>query len=143
MCRNCSFIFYLDPKVVVGTVFTIDNRVALLRRGIEPAIDRWVFPGGYVDRGESVQDAAVRETREESHLDVKVRSLLGVYSYPGTDNVIVVYTAEVIGGHLKAGDECVEAQTFDVSEIPWDELAFPSTKEALQDYVRLYLGAKT
>ena len=143
VCRDCSFIFYLDPKVVAGTVFTIDNRVALLRRGIEPAINRWVFPGGYVDRGESVQIAAVRETKEESHLDVKICSLLGVYSYADSANVIVVYTAEVVGGELKAGDESVEARTFDILEIPWDELAFPSTQEALQDYLRLYFGAKT
>lgn len=143
VCRDCSFIFYLDPKVVACALFSIDDRVALLRRGIEPAIHRWVFPGGYVDRGESVPEAAVRETREESHVNVKVSSLLGVYSYPGSPDVVVVYTAEVIGGEFKAGDESVEARTFGASEIPWQELAFPSTKEALQDYLRLYLGAKT
>jgi len=143
VCRDCSFIFYLDPKIAAGTLFTIDDRVALLRRGIEPAINRWVFPGGYVDRGESVLEAAVRETKEESYLDVKVNSLLGVYSYSGSPTVIVVYVAEVTGGELRAGDESVEAQTFSPSEIPWSELAFPSTREALQDYVRLYLGVKS
>jgi ADP-ribose pyrophosphatase YjhB (NUDIX family) len=142
VCGECSFIFYLDPKIAAGTLFTIDDRVALLRRGIEPAMNRWVFPGGYVDRGESVPEAAVRETKEESHLDVKVNSLLGVYSYPGSPTVIVVYAAEIIAGRLKAGDESVEAQTFSPSEIPWNELAFPSTREALRDYVRLYLGGK-
>lgn len=140
VCGACSFIFYLDPKIAAGTLFTIDNRVALLRRAIDPAMNRWVFPGGYVDRGESVPEAAIRETKEESHLDVKVNSLLGVYSYSGSPNVIVVYAAEVIAGELKAGDESVEAQTFAPAEIPWDDLAFPSTREALRDYVRLYFG---
>ncbi len=103
---------------------------------------RWVFPGGYVDRGESVRDAAIRETEEESKLNVKLRSLLGVYSYPRSPNVIVVYAAEVVGGELKAGDESVEAKTFAPSQIPWEELAFQSTKDALKDFLRLYLKEK-
>lgn len=143
VCRECSFIFYLDPKVVAGTIFTIERGVVLLRRGVEPALGKWVFPGGYVDRGESVRDAAIRETKEESHLDVKLGSLLNVYSYPRSPNVIVVYAAEVVRGELKAGDESVEAGTFDAEHIPWDELAFPSTKDALKDYIRLYLNSKT
>jgi len=142
VCERCSFIFYLDPKVIAGTVFTIDKKVVLLKRGIEPAMGKWVFPGGYVDRGESVEDAAIRETKEESHLDVKLGSLLGVYSYPRSPNVVVVYTAEVIGGELKAGDEAVEARAFGVPEIPWGELAFVSTKDALRDYLRFLTNAR-
>ena len=138
VCEKCSFIFYQDPKVVAGTICTLDGGVVLLRRGIEPAMGKWVFPGGYVDRGESTMEAAVRETREESHLEVVTRSLLGVYSYPKSPNVIIVYVAEVVGGTLTAGDESTEAGTFPASRIPWDELAFPSTVEALQDFGRLY-----
>ena len=139
VCRSCAFIFYLDPKVVAGTLFTIDKSVVLLRRGVEPAMGKWVFPGGYVDRGESVAEAAIRETKEESQLEVKLNSLLGVYSYPGSPNVIVVYTAEVTGGELAAGDESLEAGRFAPEEIPWEELGFPSTRDALNDYIRLYL----
>lgn len=139
VCRGCEFIFYLDPKVVAGTLFTIGGKIALLRRGVEPSLGKWVFPGGYVDRGESVADAAVRETREESCLDVRLRATLGVYSYTGSPNVIVVYAAEVTGGVLTAGDESVEAKTFPVGEIPWAELGFDSTRDALEDYIRLYL----
>jgi 8-oxo-dGTP diphosphatase len=143
VCQSCSFIFYLDPKVVAGTLFTIDGRVVLLRRGVEPSLGKWVFPGGFVDRGESVTDAAIRETKEESCLDVRLDSIVGVYSYAGSPNVIVVYAAEVIGGKLDAGDESTEAATFDTRDIPWDDLGFHSTREALKDYIRLYLRAKT
>lgn len=142
VCQKCSFVFYLDPKVVAGTVFTIDGRVVLLRRGIEPAMGKWVFPGGYVDLGESVADAAVREAKEESDLDVRLCSLLGVYSYPRARDVIVVYSAEVVSGELKPQDECVEAMPFSVPDIPWEELAFPSTKEALADYIKQYPDLK-
>jgi len=138
VCQKCSFVFYLDPKVVVGTLFTIEDRVVLLRRGIEPAMGRWVFPGGYVDRGERVGDAAIREAKEESLLDVGLRALLGVYSYPRSPNVIVVYAAEVVGGELGPGDESLEAKAFSVADIPWDGLAFTSTREALIDYIKLY-----
>jgi len=138
VCQKCSFVFYLDPKVVVGTLFTIEDRVVLLRRGIEPAMGKWVFPGGYVDRGERVGDAAIREAKEESLLDVGLRALLGVYSYPRSPNVIVVYAAEVVGGELGPGDESLEAKAFSVADIPWDGLAFTSTREALIDYIKLY-----
>jgi ADP-ribose pyrophosphatase YjhB (NUDIX family) len=139
-CGQCSFIFYLDPKVVAGTIFTIENRVALLRRGVEPGLGLWVFPGGYVDRGESVADAAIRETKEESNVDVALRSLLNVYSYAGTTSIVLVYAAEVVGGELRACDESTEARTFAPSEIPWEELAFPSTQQALRDYLKVYLS---
>jgi 8-oxo-dGTP diphosphatase len=138
VCQACSFIFYQDPKVVAGTVFTLDGGIVLLKRGVEPAMGKWVFPSGYVDRGESVQDAAIRETKEESNLNVKLGSLLNVYSYRRSPNVIVVYTAEVIDGALTAADESVEAQTFRPAEIPWNDLAFESTKDALHDYIKLY-----
>ena len=142
VCKGCAYIFYLDPKIVAGALFTIDNRIVLLRRGVEPALGKWVFPGGYVDRGESVAEAAARETKEESDLDVAVGPLLGVYSYRDSPVVIVVYAAEVVGGELAPRDESLDARTFTAGEIPWEELAFQSTKDALKDYVRLYLGVK-
>jgi 8-oxo-dGTP diphosphatase len=142
VCQNCSFIFYQDPKVVAGTIFTLRGGIVLLKRGVEPAMGKWVFPGGYVDRGESVDDAAIRETKEECQLDVKLSSLLNVYSYPGSPNIIVVYAAEVVGGELTAADESVEAGPFLPSEIPWEDLAFASTKDALNDYIKLYLKRK-
>src|SRR5499425_2216371 len=136
VCLNCSFIFYQDPKVVAGTIFTLNGGIVLLKRGVEPAMGKWVFPSGYVDRGESVQDAAIRETKEESQVDVKLGPLLNVYSYPRSPNVIVVYTAEIIGGEPVAADESVEAGSFPPAKIPWDELAFDSTRDALKDYIR-------
>ena len=141
VCRACSFIFYQDPKVVAGTIFTLNGGVVLLRRGVEPAMGKWVFPGGYVDRGESVQEAAVRETLEESRLRVELDGLIDVYSYSKSPNVIIVYRAHIMGGELAAGDESIEAATFVAGQIPWPDLAFDSTRAALKDYVKLYLKA--
>lgn len=138
ICAACSFIFYQDPKVVAGTIFTVDGDIVLLKRGIEPAMGKWVFPGGYVDRGESVREAAVRETREEARVEVALDGLLNVYSYSRSPNIIIVYTARVVGGALAAGEESLAAATFTPRDIPWKELAFDSTRDALRDYLRLY-----
>ncbi len=135
VCTGCGFIFYIDPKVAVGTIISTDEGIVLVKRAIEPAYGKWVFPGGLVDRGERVEDAAIRETREEACLDVRLTGLLNVYSYTEYPVIIIVYTAEVIGGRLEAGDETLEARWYQSTAIPWTELAFPSTTEALRDFL--------
>jgi ADP-ribose pyrophosphatase YjhB (NUDIX family) len=138
ICQTCGFVFYLDPKLAVGTVIGDDhNRIVLVRRAIDPGYGKWVFPGGYVDRGEEVQRAAVREAREEAGLDVRLDRLINIYSYTGRTPVIVVYAATMIGGALCCDDEGLEARFFEPHEIPWDELAFRSTHEALREFLGL------
>jgi 8-oxo-dGTP pyrophosphatase MutT (NUDIX family) len=68
VCDACGFVFFQDPKVAVGTIVPIEGKILLIRRAIEPAYGKWVFPGGFVDRGERTEEAAIRETREESNL---------------------------------------------------------------------------
>jgi len=134
-CAGCGFIFFLDPKLTAGTICPLDGGIVLVRRAIEPAYGKWVFPGGYVDRGEAVAAAAIRETLEEVCLEVAIRDLVNVYSYPGNPVVVVVYAAQVLGGRLRGGDEALEARVFPPAALPWGELAFPSTGEALRDYL--------
>jgi ADP-ribose pyrophosphatase YjhB (NUDIX family) len=90
-----------------------------------------------VDLGESVQEAAVRETREETLLQVRVDSLLNVYSYANAGIVVVVYCSTVVGGTAGRTPESQEVRAFRLGDIPWETLAFPSTREALADYVKL------
>jgi ADP-ribose pyrophosphatase YjhB (NUDIX family) len=136
VCDACGFVFYLDPKVAVGTIIrTDDERLVLVRRAIDPGYGLWVFPGGYVDRGEEITSAAVREAREESGLDVRLDGLVNIYSYDGRPLIIIVYAATAIGGDLCADEECLEARLFRPDDIPWNELAFISTRQALADYL--------
>ena len=136
VCSACGFIFYLDPKVAVGTIITAgDAGLVLVRRAIDPGYGLWVFPGGFVDRGEDLASAALREAREECGLDVRLDRLVNIYSYADTAVIIVVYAATMMGGVLCNDDECLEARLFDPDDIPWDELAFRSTREALHDYL--------
>jgi ADP-ribose pyrophosphatase YjhB (NUDIX family) len=132
----CGFVFYLDPKVAVGTVISgPDGRIVLVKRAIEPGYGKWVFPGGYVDRGEEVRMAAIREAREEAGLDIRIERLIGIYSYAGRTPIIIVYAATVLGGELAVDEEGLEALWFEPSAIPWDDLAFLSTSEALRDFL--------
>jgi 8-oxo-dGTP diphosphatase len=137
VCARCGFVFYLDPKIAVGTIIqSRSGRIVLVRRAIEPGYGKWVFPGGYVDRGEPLTSAAVREAREECGLDVRLDALVNIYSYPGRAPVIVVYAATALGGSLCVDDECLEAMEVEPDAIPWDDLAFRSTHEGLRDFLR-------
>jgi ADP-ribose pyrophosphatase YjhB (NUDIX family) len=136
VCVRCGFVFYLDPKVAVGTIIRDDReRIVLVRRAIEPGYGKWVFPGGYVDRGEEVQAAAIREAREETGLDVRIDGLLNIYSYAGRAPIIIVYAATMIGGCLACDEESLEAGFFEAESIPWETLAFRSTQEALREFL--------
>ena len=136
LCSLCGYIFYLDPKLAVGTIIkATDGRIVFVRRGIEPGYGKWVFPGGYVDRGEAIVGAAQREALEESGLQVRIDGLINIYSYRGRTPIIVVYAATATGGELCTDDESLEIRLFEVSAIPWEELAFRSTQDALHDYL--------
>jgi 8-oxo-dGTP diphosphatase len=136
VCTNCAFVFYLDPKVAVGTIIrSASDRIVLVRRAIEPGYGKWVFPGGYVDRGEPLTVAALREAREECGLEIRLDGLVNIYSYPGRAPVIVVYAATAIGGTMAVDEECLETAEFDKASLPWEHLAFRSTEEGLRDYL--------
>jgi len=136
VCSECSFVFYLDPKLVACAIVEKNGSIVLLKRDIEPEKGKWVMPGGYVDRGEVVKDAIHRETEEECGIEIRLNNLLGVYSYPGQLEVVIVYMAEYLSGNLTVGDETQAVKLFNPKEIPWQDLAFESTRDALRDYCK-------
>ena len=137
VCTDCGFVFYLDPKLAVGTIIGDEaGRVLLIQRAIEPGYGKWVFPGGFVERGEEVTEAARREAREESGFEVRLDRLVGVYSYTGRVPVVLVYAAMPTSGTLDWRDEGLDGRFVDPADIPWPDLAFLSTAEALRDYLK-------
>lgn len=138
VCVACGRVTWLDPRLAAATVCALDGNIVLIRRENEPERGKWALPGGFVDRGEPVAEAAVRETREETGLRVALLGILDVYSYPGDDVAVAVYAGDVLGGELVAGDEALEAKAFAPEALPWEALAFRSSREALRDYLRRY-----
>jgi ADP-ribose pyrophosphatase YjhB (NUDIX family) len=118
----------------------MNGGIVLVKRDIEPRKGRWVTPGGYVDRGEEVKDAAIRETSEECGILTRVKDLLGVYSYTGRLVVVITFISEYISGDLIAGDEVQDVKLCSASEIPWGDMAFQSTTASLEDYYHLIKG---
>jgi ADP-ribose pyrophosphatase YjhB (NUDIX family) len=139
VCGRCHFIYYLDPKVAAATVTLVENRIVLLKRAISPGYGKWVIPGGFVDRGETVEEAAIRETQEEANLQVRIVSLLNVYSYPGSTVIVIAYLAEAEGGVPAACDESLAVELYPYEALPWEDLAFPSTRDALTDYGKRFV----
>jgi ADP-ribose pyrophosphatase YjhB (NUDIX family) len=140
VCAVCQYIHYINPKIVAATVPVLDGRVALLRRGIEPRKGTWTYPAGFMEFGESVEEAAIRETKEETNLDVELAGLLGVYSRPEIGMVNIVFLARVTGGEPALSRECAEFRLVTPEEIPWGELAFNTTEWVLRDWVQRVTG---
>jgi ADP-ribose pyrophosphatase YjhB (NUDIX family) len=137
VCEACGHILYLNPKIVGGTLPIEDGKVWLLRRGIEPRLGFWTHPAGYQEIDESTEEAARRETIEEIGLNVAITRLLGVYSRPGGHVVNIVYLARPTDDASRPTltEEATEIGLFGPDEIPWHDLAFPSTASALQDWL--------
>ncbi len=133
---ECGFVLFADPKVVAVVLLEKDGRLLLGRRNIEPAKGLWTFVGGYVDQGERVEEAALREVKEETNLDVELGELLGVYSQTGVAQILIVYLADI-----KAGSAGMQPQVEEVSELAFfppdglPELAFPGDGQIMRDWL--------
>jgi ADP-ribose pyrophosphatase YjhB (NUDIX family) len=135
-CPSCGFVHYLDPKVAVAVVLGDAHGVLLGRRCIDPGKGRWSFPAGYVNRGEALEEAAVREVLEEFQVTIRLTGLVGVYSERGEPVVLVVYAGEIEAGQpLPDGREVGEVRRFPLDALP-DDLAFPHDRQVLIDWKR-------
>jgi ADP-ribose pyrophosphatase YjhB (NUDIX family) len=135
LCVGCGRVQYRNPIVVGAVVLEREGQVLLLRRARAPQSGTWVFPGGFVELGETVAAAAARECIEETGIEPHIGRLLGVYDRPGPGIVIVVFRATVASGIARPGVEASEVRWFSPEGIPWTDLAFDTTDAALRDWV--------
>jgi len=133
-CPTCGYGAYYNPKPVACAIPRDgEGRFWLLRRPMgPPGGGLWTFPGGFVDLGESVEDAAHRETMEEMGIEIGLGALVGVYSRENDRVVLVVFEAAALGPP-RVSPEATEVRAFAPEEVPWEELAFWSTEQALRD----------
>ena len=131
-CGACGEVVFFDPKLAVVVIASQDSRILMVKRDIDPMMGRWSFPSGYVDRGEIVEEAAVREVREETNVEVSLDALLGVYSRGGAPVVLVAYAASIVGGCPQAGDEAQAVKLFAADDLP--PLPFPDDAAIIADW---------
>ncbi len=134
VCDHCGFVDYRNPKIVVGSVVTHEGRYLLCRRAIEPRYGFWTVPAGYLELGETPEEGARREAREEATADLSIAGLMAVYTVRHLSQVQLIFRAELVGGQFAPGEESLECALFAFGEIPWDELAFPTVRWMLEHH---------
>jgi ADP-ribose pyrophosphatase YjhB (NUDIX family) len=134
VCPDCGFVQYDNPKIVVGAVACLDDRVLLCRRAINPRDGYWTLPAGYMELNETATDGAAREAWEEARARLDITGLLAVYNIPRISQVQLIYRARLVSGDVSAGPESREVGLFRWDDIPWDDLAFPSVRWALHHW---------
>lgn len=132
VCPECGFVYYKNPIPAVGILIESEGGLVLIQRGQPPDVGAWALPSGFVEADESVEEAAIRETQEETGLEIVLRDMVGVFSFPDgppTSGIIVFYRARIVGGTLHAGDDARDARIFAPDEIP--EMPFRTHRQAL------------
>ncbi len=147
VCSGCQTIHYQNPKIVTGTLPVIGDKILLCRRAIEPRYGLWTLPAGFMENGESVLDAARRETWEEACTHTCREQLYMMISQPCINQVCMFYRAEIDTRyteepHFAAGQESLEVRLFDEQDIPWDKLAFPTITRTLELFFRDRINGK-
>eukprot|EP00128_Syssomonas_multiformis_P017557 Colp12_sorted_trinity150504_noHs@25818 len=134
VCPECNFIYYENPKIIVGTISTFQDKILLVRRNIPPRKGFWALPAGYLESRETTDEGAKRETFEEAGAAVTVDGLLSLYNLSKANQVQLFYKATLASAELNAGPETQEARLFSYEEIPWKELAFPTVSWVIAHY---------
>lgn len=136
ICPACAEVHYENPKIVVGCVPEADDgRILICLRAIEPRRGWWTVPAGFMENGETLRAGAARECHEEALARVEVGALLALVDIPEAHQVHVFFRAKLTSSAFGAGPESLDAKLIDHRDIPWDELAFPSTRFALESFL--------
>lgn len=136
VCDSCDTIHYQNPKIVAGCIPARGGRLLLCRRAIEPRYGLWTLPAGFMENGESTEQAAVRETLEEALAQVDNLALYGVFSIPHISQVYMMFRADLVSQDYGPGAETLEVRLFEERDIPWERLAFPVVKLTLEHYFK-------
>ena len=138
-CEACNHIAYVNPRLVVTTLpITEAGEIVLIRRGIEPGVGFWAQPGGFLEVDETVHEAAIRETWEETGLLVVPGDIVGLYTRLEAAVVTIVFEARIVGGTATPTPEATEIIAYAPDAIPWPDIAFKTTLWALRDWLRLH-----
>ena len=143
LCVDCGYVEYENPKLVVGSVVVAADSVLMCRRAIEPRLGYWTLPAGYLELGETIEEGAIREAHEEAQATIRLDGILAVFSIARIGQVQVIFRAgfaDEPAPHFAPGPESLEVGLFRWNAIPWDSIAFPSVRWALDAWRRAGSG---
>ena len=135
LCEACGTIHYFNPRLVIGTLPEWEDRILLCRRAIEPRRGFWTLPAGFMELGETAEQAAIRETLEEANARVELSGLFTLLSVPHVDQVHLFYRARLLDLNFSAGAESLEVALFREAEIPWEDISFRTVSTTLKHYL--------
>jgi len=134
VCPACETIHYQNPKMVIGCIAEWEDRILLCRRAIEPRLGLWTLPAGFMENGETVAQAALRETLEEANARVELAAMYSVLSVPHVNQVHIFYRGKLLDLGFGPGAESLDVALFAEADIPWKELAFRTISTTLRHY---------
>ena len=132
ICSSCGVVHYQNPNNVCGAILTRGDKVLMCRRAIEPRYGLWTLPAGFMENGETVEQAARREAMEEANAEAAYMHLFGVFTMPYISQVYMMFCGELTDAPVSPGVESLEVALFTREQIPWNELAFPVVGESLE-----------
>ena len=134
VCGDCESVFYQNPKIVAGCLPVWNDQILMCKRAIEPRLGWWTLPAGYMENGETILQAAVRETLEEACARVQVSHLFTIFSLPEINQVYAIFLANLTEPEFSPGVESLECKLYRKEEIPWGKIAFPTITQTLRFY---------
>ena len=134
VCEHCEIVHYQNPKLVVGCLPVWKDQVLLCKRAIEPSYGLWTLPAGFMENQETLEEAALRESREEANANLEIEDIYSVISLPHINQIYVLYRAQLLDLDFFAGSESLDVQLFNEEDIPWDQLAFKTIEKTLRRF---------
>ncbi|MDC9720767.1 MAG: NUDIX hydrolase [Gammaproteobacteria bacterium] len=135
VCGSCEFIFYENPRIIAGCIPVFEDKILLCKRAIEPRLGYWTLPAGFMENGESTEQAALRETYEEAYAKPILGPLFSVCNVPRMNQVHLFYLAQMTVAEYGSGPESLAVELYDEAEIPWDDIAFGTVTQTLKRFL--------
>ncbi len=135
VCDSCGAIHYENPKIVVGCVPVLGDRILMCKRAIEPRYGLWTLPAGFMENEETAAEGAMREAMEEANARVEIEDLYTVFSVPHISQVHMMFRARLLNEDISAGTESLEVKLVSAREIPWQHIAFTVVRRTLEHFL--------
>ncbi|HEY0285426.1 MAG TPA: NUDIX hydrolase [Pseudomonas sp.] len=136
LCERCGYIHYSNPKIIAGCIIEQAGQYLLCQRAIAPRPGTWTLPAGFMESGETTEQAALRETWEESGVRAKIVSPYSIFSVPQISEVYIIFRAQALEVTRDFGPETLACRFFAPADIPWESIYYPAIRQILERYIQ-------